>query len=250
MAADAYQDFADRYDLFFETYGKHGADETGFFRELFRNHGVRGVLDCACGTGHDLVLFHGLGLEVVGSDVSDSMLARAERNLAEHGLDIQLVKADYRALPARFDGRFEAVVCLSSSILEMADEGEVVRALRRMREVLTDRGIIVLSQGTTDKQWSEKPRFIPVVNTDDFSRLFVIDYERTGARYNVIDIFHGKGNYDFRVWTANYHIMLLRDDLERLLRQAGFGKIAFYGSYFFEPYDKTSSKILIAVAER
>ena len=42
--------------------------------------------------------------------------------------------------------------------------------------------------------------------------------------------------------------MLLRDDLERLLKDAGFGSVDFYGSYSFEAYDKTSSNILIAVA--
>jgi ubiquinone/menaquinone biosynthesis C-methylase UbiE len=249
MTVDAYQDFADRYDLFFETFGVHDADISGFFRELFGKHGVHSLLDCACGTGHDLVLFQELGVDVVGSDISGSMLARARKNLTERGMEIRLVTADYRSLPDHFDRRFDAVVCLSSSILEMPGEEEVVRALRSMREVLAENGILVLSQGTTDRQWSEKPRFISAVNNDDFSRLFVIDYEAAGAHYNVIDIFHGGGNYDFRVWAAHYHIMLLRDDLERLLREAGFGTIDFYGSYTFEPYAKASSNILLTVAQ-
>jgi glycine/sarcosine N-methyltransferase len=248
MGEDSYKDFADRYDLFFEKFGDRAPDAVAFFKTLFARNSVRSVLDCACGTGRDLAMFHRLGLEVFGSDISPSMLARAESNLEGLGMEVPLRRLDYRGLPASYERRFDAVVCLSTSLLEMPDETEVLRALKSMREVLNARGVLVLSQGTTDKQWAERPRFIPVVNRPDFSRLFVIDYEDRGAHYNVIDIFHSETRQEFRVWTAHYHIMLLRDDLERLLKHAGFGAIEFYGSYRFEPYDKTSSDILIAVA--
>jgi glycine/sarcosine N-methyltransferase len=250
MGDDTYGDFAGRYDLFFDTFGLHSQETEGFYRHVFGRGGVRSVLDCACGTGHDLVMFDRLGFEVVGSDASEAMLAKARENLAALKIKIPLVKADYRDLPGNFDRHFDAVVCLSSSILEMPNEAEMHKALSSMSQVLTDGGLLVLTQGTTDKQWSEKPRFMLAVNKEDFSRLFVIDYEGAGARYNILDIYHGAGNYDFKVWTAHYHIMLLKDDLARLLAQAGFGDIEFYGSYTLEPYDKTSSNILIAVARK
>ena len=100
------------------------------------------------------------------------------------------MKADFRDLRAGFDRDFDAVVCLSSSILEMPDEAEVLKALSSVRQLLAEDGVLVLSQGTTDKQWNERPRFILAVNRDDFSRLFVIDYDDGGARYNVLDILH------------------------------------------------------------
>lgn len=250
MAEDTYTDFADRYDLFFDGFGEHTDQAVAFFRDLIKENGVESLLDCACGTGHDLVMFQRLGLEVFGSDISRAMLAKAERNLSGLGLRIPLKQADYRMLGQSYRRRFDAVVCLSSAILEMPDEKEVIRALASMRSVLADRGILVLSQGTTDKQWAEKPRFILAVNKPDFSRVFVIDYVDVGAKYNVLDVFHGEGGWDLKVWTGHYRIMLLRDDYERLLRQAGFGRVEFYGSYSAKPYSKTLSKLLIAVAHK
>jgi SAM-dependent methyltransferase len=247
LTPDTYLDFAGRYDRFFEDFGKHPPRVVTFFRKLFAENEVHSVLDCACGTGHDLVLFHNLGVEVHGSDVSPAMLECAAVNLSERGLDIPLKRADYRDLPQDYDRKFDAVLCLSSSILEMPDEREVLRAFKSMGQVLNPGGILVLTQGTTDKQWKEKPRFIPVVSRNDFSRVFVIDYEGSGARYNVLDIFHGVGTYDFRVWGVDYRQMLLRDDFERLLTEAGFTRVLFYGSYTFEPYTKTSSDLLITV---
>jgi len=248
VTSDLYEGFAERYDLFFAKFGEHDPVVVEFFSKLFAENEVRKVLDCACGTGNDLHLFHSLGCEVIGSDISDSMLAQARKNLSECGLEIPLRKADYRELRRHFDGQFDAVVCLSTSILHMPNETEVLRALKSMHEVLREGGILVLSQGTTDKMWKEKPRFILAVNRKDFSRLFVIDYFDQRARYNVLDIFHSEEPGDFKVWSTEYPYVLLRDDQERLLKASAFGEVDFHGSYHFDPYDKKTSNLLIAVA--
>lgn len=248
MVHDAYHDFADRYDLFFDEFGRHRPDEVEFYRRLFAENEVRRVLDCACGTGHDLVMFDGLGIKVIGADISTSMLERARENLEERELEIPLARADYRELPGQFSERFDAVVCLSTSILEAGDEEQVLRALRSMNGVLRDKGVLVLSQGTTDKQWEARPRFIPVVNRPDFSRVVAIDYLGRGARYNVLDLFHSADRSGLVLWTKEYPVMLLRDDYEALLKTAGFTEIRFYGDYAFGAYDKTGSDILLVVA--
>jgi glycine/sarcosine N-methyltransferase len=152
MTHDLYKGFADRYDLFFSRFGEHDPVRVEFFRKLFAGNQVRSVLDCACGTGHDLLLFHSLGCEVFGSDISESMLAQAHKNLAERGVKVLLQKVDYRELPQHFNRQFDTVVCLSSSILHTPNETDVLRAFKSMGTVLRDGGILVLTQGTTDKQ--------------------------------------------------------------------------------------------------
>ena len=145
MTHDLYEGFADRYDLFFNGFGEHDPVVVELFRKLFAENQVRSVLDCACGTGHDLVLFHSLGCQVFGSDLSESMLAQARKNLTERDVKVPLQKVDYRELPQHFNRQFDAVVCLSSSILHMPNETEVLRAFRSMRDVLRDGGIMVLT---------------------------------------------------------------------------------------------------------
>jgi SAM-dependent methyltransferase len=250
MSHDLYEGFAERYDRFSGAFGEHDPEAVGFFTELFQQRGVHRVLDCACGTANDLHLFHTLGCEVTGSDVSDSMLARARVNLAQCGLTLPLYRADYRELPQQLPGPFDAVVCLSSSILHMPDDTEVRRAFQSMRAVLRDRGVLVLTQGTTDKQWADKPRFILAIDSLEFTRLFVIDYMGQGARYNVLDIERGEQDPGLKVWSVEYPQILLKDDQQRLLQEAGFGSAVFYGSFRFQPYDKQASDRLIAVAEK
>jgi SAM-dependent methyltransferase len=247
---DPYEDFAERYDLFDVEFGTYPPALGDFYRELFARHKVRRVLDCACGTGKHLPLFYSLGCEVVGSDISEAMLSRARANLAGRGLQIPLHQVDYRQLPDRFSQPFDAVTCLSSSILHMPDETQVLRAFESMRGVLHPGGILVLTQGTSDRQWREKPRFIPAVNEPDFTRLFVIDYFDEGARCHILDIYHSDEVRDFKVWSVEYPRMYLRDDQERLLKAAGFATVTCYGTYRFDPYDTETSQRLIVVGQR
>jgi hypothetical protein len=132
----------------------------------------------------------------------------------------------------------------------MPDETNVILAFKSMSGVLRKGGVLILTQGTTDKQWKQKPRFILAVNTKEFSRIFVIDYFERGARYDILDIFHSDETTDFKVWSIDFPHVLLRDDLDRLLKASGFSQIDFFGTYHFEPYNKAESDQLIAVATK
>lgn len=248
MTTDLYAGFAERYDLFHGEFGQHDPKEAGFFRQLFARYRVQVILDCACGTGQHLHLFQSLGYQVTGSDISPSMLAQAHKNLAGAGIQVPLHQVDYRALPQHFSEPFDAVTCLSSSILHMESDEQVLRAFRSMRAVLRRGGILVLTQGTTDRQWAEKPRFILAADTSSITRLFVIDYLGAGARYNIVDINRGGDASELQAWSVDYPHILLQDDQRRLLRAAGFPAVEFYGSYQFDPYQKTESQRIITVA--
>jgi ubiquinone/menaquinone biosynthesis C-methylase UbiE len=128
MEDDPYTGFAKRYDWM----KGQSPDRDLFFRKLFENHKVSKVLDCACGTGHDLILFHSIGCNVYGSDVSGAMLSQAHKNIAEAKVDIPVKKVDYRDLKKHYDSIFDAVVCLSNSINEPLGDAETLRALCSM----------------------------------------------------------------------------------------------------------------------
>jgi SAM-dependent methyltransferase len=249
MILDPYADFARRYDRFFDEFGQHDPAYEAFFRSLFDKYQVHKILDCACGTGHDLHLFKTLGCEVYGSDVSEAMLAQARENLSSHGLDIPLQRVDFRELPQHFNMRFDAVACLSTSLPHLLEEAQIIRALTSIRAVLRDQGILVLTQGMCDKQLRERPRYIPVLNSRDFSRVFVMEYARETLQIDILDLLHTEGEQVFDVASVTYRVML-RDDYERLLSQAGFAGRHYYGNYLSEPYDKEHSNRLIVVAQR
>lgn len=250
MDTDPYESFAERYDLFYESFARHEPMKMDFFRELLTQYEVRSVLDCACGTGRDLHLLHSLGCEVFGSDRSVSMLAQAERNLATHHMNVPLDLVDYRELHLHYAREFDAIVCLSSSIWEIPEHSGVIQAFASMRNVLRDGGILVVSTGVSDMTWQQKPRFVPEVWRDDFLRLFVIDYLGEGACFNVIDLHGHPDENRMESWSMTYNRVYLHDDIEEALAAARFRECRFYGDYLFEPYDRATSGMLIAVATK
>ncbi len=219
-----------------------------FFRRLFRINGVAGILDCACGTGKDLIVFNSLGCKTVGSDLSDAMLEQARENLVRSGVDIVIRKTDFRELETCFDTPFDAVVCLSSAINEVHEDTEAIRALKSMKSVLRPGGILVFDQGLSDAAMKDPPGFDPVVNSRDFSRLFTMEYAEDMMTVNIFDFIHTEERCDFHKSSVKLRIRL-QDDWKRLIREAGFRKFDFFGDWDFTPYDKTASRRLIAVLE-
>jgi glycine/sarcosine N-methyltransferase len=243
MTDDLYQSLAERYDWM----RSEDPVREEFFRDIFVKHGVRRLLDCACGTGRDLLMFQAMGLDVSGSDLSEAMLAEARKNTGK--ARIPLRRVDYRELGESYDEQFDAVVCLSNSINEPLEDAETLRALRSMRSVLRPSGILVFDQGQSDASMGNAPRFVPVVNERDFTRFFVIEYAGDVQTVHIFDFLHTEETSSFNQTTVPIRIRL-RDSWDRILREAGFRQAEFLGSWDGTPYDKELSRRLIAIAEK
>lgn len=245
MANDPYEDFADRYDWMTQ---KDPVREN-FFRQLFQKHRVSDVLDCACGTGMDLMMFHSFGCHVVGSDLSEAMLTRARKNLMEAGLEIPVRKVDFRKLEKSYTVPFDAVVCLSNAINEVLDEEGLHQALCSMKAVLRPGGILVFDQGQSDAMMKDPPPFDPVINNRDVSRLFVLEYSGDLMKVNIFDFVHTEEQHGFYATAVNLALRL-KDAWDRSLSKAGFKNVDYFGDYRFTTYETQTSRRLIAVAQK
>jgi len=76
---DEYKILADVYDILNPK--EEIFAQKSFFEKLVGDYSVSRVLDCACGTGWHLSMFHDMGLTSFGSDISPEMLAMAKKNL-------------------------------------------------------------------------------------------------------------------------------------------------------------------------
>ncbi len=245
VSRDPFEKFAIYYDLMT---GSH-LWRREFFKNLIEKYRFSEVLDCACGTGSDLIALRSLGLDVTGSDISKAMLNMARKKLVSKKVDISLRLLDFRSLHRKFSGRFDAVFCLATSLPQLPDEKQVSRALRSMKQVLKKKGCLILSQGMTDRQYRLRSRIFPLVNEPDFSRLMVIDYGQSRWQVQIIDLIHTRSKSDSRIFKIDY-LKILKDDYIRLLRQTGFTEIRFYGSHKLDRYSKEKSDILIVIARK
>ena len=220
-----------------------------FFENFLVQLYVKTVLDCAC--GQVVILFY-LTLLVVtcmGQICQNLCLLRLIKICPRRISDISLKKADFRNLSEHYTSHFDAVVCLSNAINEPLEDSETLKAMRSMKAILRDGGILVFDQAQTDATMKKPHRFDPIANERDYSRLFVVDYFENKMEVHIFDFIHTESERDFK-HNSFYVRIRLKDSWESILREAEFKKVEYFGDWRFSPYDKEQSRRLIAVAHK
>ena len=125
-----------------------GHDHDGWTSRLearARDCGLDGarLLDLACGTGNTLLPMLDRGYEVTGVDISEAMLAEAERKTRGRA---QLVWGDIRDLPVL--GEFDLVWCLGDALNYLDTPEELTAALTGMGSNLAPGGVVVFDVNT------------------------------------------------------------------------------------------------------
>lgn len=81
--------------------------------KILRTHQIKSVLDLTCGTGSQVLWLKDKGFDVVGSDISGSMLKIAKQKAKLKQLHITFLQEDCRTVYA---GKFEAAITIFNSI--------------------------------------------------------------------------------------------------------------------------------------
>ena len=100
------------------------------------------VLDAGCGTGANISKIGDKVAEIVGVDLSEEMIKRAEQRIATESIkNVRLVLGDVTQLEFP-SGAFDKVIC--TSVLQYLNDDECEAALREMVRVCKDGGTIVI----------------------------------------------------------------------------------------------------------
>ena len=106
------------------------------------------ILDVPCGQGRHAHLLAEAGFDVDGLDYSAELLAIARRRGT--GKTLRYTRGDMRALPARWTGRFDAVVNLFTSFGFFIDPKEDMKVISEMARALKPGGCLVWHGGSRD----------------------------------------------------------------------------------------------------
>jgi len=106
------------------------------------------VLDCPCGQGRHAHLLAEHGFDVDGLDYSPELLAVARARGT--GPRLRYTRGDMRKLPARWSGRFDAVLDLFTSFGFFVEPADDARVIREFARVLRRGGVLVWHGGSRD----------------------------------------------------------------------------------------------------
>lgn len=208
------------YDGFYRGRGKPFRAEAELVANLVRHHcpAARSLLDLGCGTGLHLEFLAADLAHVEGVDLSEEMLAIAAARLPGTRLHV----GDMRTFAV--GRRFDAVICLNSTVGYLGDTAQLDACLRRVAAHLEPGGVAVV------EPWWFPETFLPgyiagdVVDGDGGRVIARVSHSvRDGSRtrmdvhYVVAD--PGVGTRHF----TDTHMLTLfdRSDYERAFTRAG-----------------------------
>ena len=248
-AMPVFDELADAYDALID-WPARLRNEESFFRRLFDDHGVRRVLDTACGTGRHAAMFHSWGVSVEGADVSPAMIARCRKHFGEpEGL--RWIVRPFTEPPER--GRFDAAICIGNSLSLAGGPADVRQAVAAMMASLRDGGLCViqilnlwrLPQGPT--VWSKRRH----VRMSGEERILLKGLHRVGDRgfIDLIDVTLGPEGLSNRLDAPTFRGLELKEIADAVESAAG-RVVGIFGDYHDAPYDRERSTDLIVVSRR
>ena len=253
-AREFYDALGDDYDLMV-SWEERLAREAPFFERIFADHGVRSVLDVACGTGMHAVAFARRGLAVAGADLSPEMVARARVHAREAGSSVAWAVAAFGQIAEAFpgeEGRFDAVTCLGNSLPHLDDDAALEAALADLARMLRTGGVLVAQDRNYDRVLAERVRFMPIVarGTPGDEALFVRITDFLGGDRLAFTILTLRSAGS--AWTCDARTTALRGieraTLERALARTGFASVESFGSYARAPFNAPGTGDLVVVA--
>lgn len=200
------------------------------------------VLDLCCGMGRHSMALHGFGFRVTGVDLSEVLLAEAQK-LDREG-EVRWIRGDMRSVP--LNGPFDAVVNLFTSFGYFADPVDNEQVLKEIRRLLKPDGRFIIdylnpayvaanlvphSVRTEGEVMIDERRRIE----DGFVRKTIVlkDEKSRGERV-----------YEEQVK------LIEREAFLEMLHRAGLAVDAVYGGYDASLYEPASSKRMIFVGRR
>ena len=206
------------YDLIYQAIGKNYLDEAAVVDQIIQGHkeGAASLLDVACGTGGHLRHLRSR-YEIVGLDLDSGMLEQAAEVLP----GVTLVEGDMRSF--RLARRFDAVVCLFSSIGYMRSVQELDAAVGNMAAHLTPGGVLVIDGWIRPDAWIDPGTVHAEAARGDGIAAARVGKSRREGNKTYLELHHLVGTLDGIEHLVDHHELTLftDDEYQGAFRRSG-----------------------------
>ena len=233
------------YDLLLEDDAAARADYMLALFSHFGNGALHTLLDLGCGSGRMTAEFARRGLEVVGVDRSEEMLALAAGRCSVFGPEVLLLCQDMCELD--LNDTVEGAVCVFDGMNHLCKTAEIRQVLSRLRLFIAPGGLFVFDVNTPYKHREiladrdfilERDGVLCLWRNVRFPRTEEIEMqldfltEQKDGSYRRESDFVRERAYALSTW-------------KRLLDEAGFAVRAVYGDRTEEPPGETEQRAVI-----
>jgi SAM-dependent methyltransferase len=244
-----YDELSSDYDRFVN-WERRLATELPFIEEQLGGIGAERVLDAACGTGQHAIALAQRGYEVVGTDVSEGMIAQARQNAAAEGLKVTFAQAGFGESAAAVKGPFDAVLCLGNSLPHVLTRKELRVTLDDWASVLRRGGLLFVQTRNFDRVLASGERWMPPQSHQENERewLFIRFYdliEDGSIIFNMLMLYReAEGPWtqrasSTRLWPWRHAA------LTEMVKDAGYGELRTYGDMQGRSWQVDSPNLIV-----
>jgi SAM-dependent methyltransferase len=233
---------------------KRLAREWAFLEKPFSSVPSRRLLDLGCGTGEHARFFADKGFEVVGVDVSDTMIGRARESGVPQG--VTYIEGDLAHVEKVVQGPFGAAVCLGNTLTHITTRETLIDLFKGVRSVLLPGAPFVVQILNYERLVHGGQRCLPLtfVADDEGDAIFmrVMTHKPDGAVVFTPTLLRYRPDAEPAIEVITSHNVTLhgwtRADLESALTAAGFASHEVHGAMGDAAYDAHESTDVVIVA--
>lgn len=216
-----------------------------FYFDILRKEGLspRTAVDLACGTGSVTYALLDRGLQVVGVDMSEDMLAVASQKAQNRERSPLFVKQRLETL--RLLRGVDLAVCALDSIDYILSPEDCQQAFCNIYRCLNPGGIFIFDVNTPEKLYSMDGEVF-LDEDDDVYCVWRGEFDhQTNICTYAMDLFQRSGDVWHRSFEEHREYAYSREQLVAFLKQAGFTNIAVFGDRRLDAPNPEDQRIYI-----
>ncbi|HEY9059495.1 MAG TPA: class I SAM-dependent methyltransferase [Pseudobacteroides sp.] len=235
-----YEEISKYYDYIFPI----SKETVEFLRRTIGNP-PKSVLDVACGTGGYSFGLIKHGYDVTAVDIDSSMIEGLRSKAKSLNVKIDFLNADMLDLKDNFNGKkFEAVFCIGNSVVHLDNLDQINEFFNNAKGLISEGGSLIVQVINYDRVISKGIRSLPTIYNEDigltFERLYGYDEEKNRVYFKTVLSVNDE-NYENEIPLYP----LLYEDTKKMLIDAGFKNIEFFGDFNGSSYDKDNSFMMV-----
>ena len=228
---EMYEDFALVYDRFMDEtpYEEWCQFVVGRLKQDQITDGI--LLDLGCGTGSMTELLAKQGYDMIGVDLSDSMLDIAMEKRAQSGHNILYLQQDMREF--ELYGTVRAVICLCDSLNYLLEEDDLLTTFKLVNNYLDPNGLFIFDFNTVYKYETVIGDSTIAENREDCSFIWenYYDEETRINEYDLTLFIPEAGELYRRYAETHYQRNYKVEQIVDFLQQAGLVCEGMYDDY-------------------
>ena len=238
-----YSIFADFYDEL--TYDVDYKKRTAYLMKLFKKFGKspKLLLDVACGTGGFSNEFAKLGVEVIGTDISEEMLNIARENSLDMGLDVLYLCQAAEELDLY--GTVDGAVCCLDSLNHITDYKKLCKALEKVSLFLEPDCLFIFDVNTEYKHREILGDNVFVMDREQVYCVWANAYNEKKKTVDImLDFFVKEGEAYSRFSEEFSERAYTNEELSAALKKAGLQIIEIFDDMTEKPLNDKSQRAI------